>query len=640
MNYLIYTPTEAQRLIDEGKIEQTLVLEEHAQFHGQWLVQCVDRGFYYDFHDIIGPYQVVSPLNLPKLFERAGEAGYEILFGEDPTGILDTFARLSEVPEVSIVSSMPGTVNGFLPYQVQGFNFLKGLDYGVVQWSTGTGKTVGACGLVKFHAEHDPFDLCWFVVKSHNKINTARSLERLVGIDAVVLDGEKKRREALYAHLADVDDPTVVVTNYEKFRVDHEAIRPLFDGRSILCIWDEMPTKLKTRSTKVYKSVCECLYRTAAPVVSWDKKRPKKLRQYMLSATPIENDPEDWFNTIRLLDGGQTYGTVKDFRDAHVAKYSFFDPSKPEVWKDLDKIGLKAAHFVHQVDKQDPDIAKQFPAWIGQGEPYVVDWDPADRKLYDRLLKKSDDFVSELGEDGILSLIHLMEMLCCAPSMVTDSAVLREVYESAMEEWAQDTSMPVPSLEGSAAALKLVEAIGIDKFTDERHTKIDTLRQILTEDHPDEKVVIFSSFNKALLPILERHLTEWGVSYVRYSGTMAQRQKAQDAFCNDPSVRVFLSSDAGSDSINLEQASVVVHYNLPWKWATMIQRENRIHRVTSTFDTVRVYTLVMADSVEDRKLGIIQRKQSYHEAVFKGVISEQSQSARMSKDDLLYMLKG
>lgn len=40
-------------------------------------------------------------------------------------------------------------------------------------------------------------------------------------------------------------------------------------------------------------------------------------------------------------------------------------------------------------------------------------------------------------------------------------------------------------------------------------------------------------------------------------------QKAQDLFQNNPWVKIFLSSDKGSDSINLEQATSVINYDLP-----------------------------------------------------------------------------
>jgi hypothetical protein len=49
---------------------------------------------------------------------------------------------------------------------------------------------------------------------------------------------------------------------------------------------------------------------------------------------------------------------------------------------------------------------------------------------------------------------------------------------------------------------------------------------------------------------------------------------------------------------------------------------------------------MMANSVEDRKMKIIMRKMGYHEAVFKGAIAASSSSARMTKQDLHYILSG
>lgn len=612
--------------------ERYLFLEPHPDFKGFWRVESFDRDLFFNLGDLLGPYRAVAPAGLEEFIQAAKECEYEIAFFEDPASVLSDFTALNNTPDISIHSDLPGTINGMLPYQIQGFNFLKDLQGGVAMWSTGTGKTVLASALLKHHVEHQTFDIAWFVVKGHNKVNTQRSLKGLTGLESIVVSGEKKRREALYMHLGNVQEPTICVTNYEKFRVDHDLILPLFEDRNVLCIWDEMPTKLKTRTTQIYKAVCGCLYTTNPPQVNAAKIRPKSLRQYMLSATPIENDPEDFFNCVRLLDP-TVYGTVKEFRNEYVARYSFFDCNKPESWHKLDKMGLKAAHVVHQVDKDDPDIAAQFPQVIE--EPLYIDWDEQDRKVYDRFTK---ELVKELDDEiNVLSAIGVMQMLCDAPTMVTNSAARREAFHQACEAFLEDGGK-FPQVEGSEAALRLAEALD-SKLTNERHTKLETLRQLLLEDHPDEKVVLFSAYNDGLLPILAERLNDWGVSYVRYSGTQAQRQAAQDLFTSSDH-RVFLSSDAGSDSINLEQASVVIHYDLPWNWSTLIQRQNRIHRITSGFEHVRFYTLMMADSVEDRKMKIVQQKQGYHEGVFKGVIADQSASARMTKDDLLYILQG
>lgn len=596
-----------------------LILEEHNDFPGQWVVNSLDPGFAIDFQDLIGNYRTVTPNTLESFFNRATELQYEVAFGSDPEGIMEAYEHLNALPDVTLNSTLPGTIQGFLPFQLQGYNFLKDQD-GIAMWSTGTGKTVLASALIKHHIHTEMFDSIWMVVKTHNKINTQRTLSRLADINSLILDGPQERRHKTLVSILEAPPGVVVITNYEKFRIDRVHLMPLFTGKRVLIIWDEMPTKLKSRDTQLYKSIRRLLYTGLKKVET----RPDYLRQYMLSATPIENGPEDFYNCVRLIDP-KLFGTVTEFRNEFVANYNPFN-YEPAKWKNLDRMGLKAAHLVHQVDKKSPDIAKQFPKAIE--EPYYIDWDKQDRAIYDLLaLEAKRTLVDrEIYDGGIFGLIAVMQMMCDAPSMVQNSASLREQFEI----WGGD---PI----GSEMAYKLTKMLH-KKLTDEKHTKLAMLKQLITEDHKDEKIVVFSSFNDALLPIIETHLDDWNVPFVRYNGTQKDKQIAQDYFQNEDFVRVFLSSDQGSDSISLEEASVVIHYDLPWKYSTYIQRQNRIHRVTTQHAAVRYYTLMMADSVEERKLKIIMKKKGYQEDIFGGGITDNSESSRMTREDLLYVL--
>lgn len=641
MSYTLVNDDLIQRLErDKKDRENWLFLESHPDFVGQWIVESLEPGYMFDLEEVIGPYRAVSPFGLQDFMGEVIERGYKVAFFEDPTTILDAYEGLNKDPDVVLASDFEGTVNGLLPYQIQGYNFLKDLDAGVAMWSTGTGKTVLASALLKHHVAKGSFDTAFVVVKAHNRVNTQRSLSRLADLDSVLAKGwwPKERRFDFYSDVAD-EQGQILVTNYEKFRVDQDAILPLFDDRRILIIWDEMPTKLKTRTSQLYKAVSECLYTMPAPKVRSDKVRPRSLRQYMLSATPIENDPQDWFNCVRLMDP-DIYGTVKDFETEYVQSYNWFDPNKPETWHKLDKMGLKTAHITHQVDKEDPDIAAQFPDVIE--EPFYIEWNHSHRKLYDALQKEAEKLL-DMEEDEQLptfAVISVLQMLCCAPEMVGNSAAIYKAFEEEYESWAEENEFGEgPKKRGSALAARVIDAIDT-KITNDGHEKIRVLEELVCDTHRDEKIVIFTSFNQTLMPILEDLLTKWGVKYVRYDGTDKQKQAAEDAFRDDPEIRVFLSSDKGSDSINLEAGSVVIHYDLPWKWSTKIQRQNRIHRVSSEFDKVRFYTLMMVDSVEERREAVIGRKEGFHQGVFKGVIADQSASARMTKDDLRYILTG
>lgn len=620
-----------ERLSDPIERERWLLLEPHPEFKDHWGVESFNRSFFFDLKDVIGPYKVVSPSSLEAFYSAAQEHDYRVAFFEDPASILNRYECLSDPPSIDIHSTMEGTVNGLLPFQVEGFNFLKDLDGGVSLWQTGTGKSILATSLIQYHRNLDHFDLAFFVAKTHNKVNIQRSLQRYGGIESIVVDGPKDKRTKIWADLAKAPRGAVVVTNYEKFRFDKDEIKALFEDRDILVCWDEMPTKLKNRGTKLYHSVCECLYRTNCPAVNWNKKRPKSLRQWMFSATPIENSPEDFFNNVRLL-APDIYGPVSKFYGDYVDRFSFWGNHQPETWKNLDRMGLKVSHITHKVDKSNPEIADQFPKIIE--EPFYIDWDEKDRKVYDALTQHAASL--DLDEANVLAMITVAQMLCDAPTMVLNSATLRANYEIAVDEWLQYGGK-APDKSGSETAFQLVEALG-DKITDDHHTKLDMLYGLLTEEHGDEKILVFSTFADALLPILSNKLDQWGVAHVVYRGSMNERQKAEDAFKNDSSIRVFLSSDIGSDSLSLEQASVVVNYNLPWKWSTLVQRQNRIHRIVSDFDTVRFYSLLMANSVEDRKMDIINKKMGYHFNLFDPM--KESKAAHMSLDDLRWILLG
>lgn len=630
--------------MDEAEFRTYLFLEPHPLFPNQWLINSSDPTFPARMGRLVKDYRAVSPLAWQYFEQRAAEEGYKVVFLVDPKPSFDWVEGLNATPTVTVNSTMENTINGMLHFQVHGFNFAKDLLAAVLQHSTGTGKTVTASALTKHHEQEDNYDLCLWAVKTHNRINTQRALKRNVGLDAVIIDGTKGKRYEQYAEAAKAMEEgrkVILIVNYEKLRDDKDPFIILVTGRKLLIVWDEMPTKLRNRTIKLYRAVAEILYTSFTTHPKGDifypsagKLRPSELRQIMLSATPIENSPEDWFNCVRLLDP-TVYGSVKKFHDTFVARFDYW--GNVETWQKLDLMGAKAAHITHQVDKADPDIAALFPKI--REEEVILDMHEADRKLYNKLtdeyrkLRKKD--ASKLSHDEVLAAIGVLQMLCNNPRAVLVSASQREEYLAELE--LDDDAKK----KGGEVALKLVEMVDDDsKFTDEidgepRNAKLARLQDDLASG---EKTVIFTAYNSTNIPYIKRWLDKWGVGYVVYSGTKTQMQAAEDSFRDDPNVQVFLSSDRGSDSINLEVASLVINYDLPWKWSTITQRQNRIHRLTSTHARVRFLTYLTANTVEDRRKEIVDTKFGYHEAVLKGEIAEQSAALRSS--DYLYILTG
>jgi SNF2 family DNA or RNA helicase len=640
-----------------------LFLTRHPRFEGRWEVNALNQAFFFDFEEQIGKYRTVSPASLERFLERADDLDYQVVFEEDPLLILNAWGDLNEPPAFKLDSDMAEQLRekgfdaeadvvdatGMLPFQLQGFNFLRreGIRGGIALWSTGVGKTALEAALIKQHLEVEDYDLAVCVVKRNNKYDTHFKLKALGRIESYVIEGTPKQRAEMYElidNLLAMGDKLVLITNYEKLRDDHDDWIRITEGRNVIVFWDEMPTKLSNRSTQLYDSVRDVLYDMGGvKTVDWEKRRPSKLRQYDLTATPIENSPVGLLNQVRLLDP-DIFPTISGWEKRFVATRNFFS-KEPETFKNLDEFGLMIEFITHQVDKRDPDIAKLFPAV--KTETKIIDWERRDRAVYDRLQQIAAEAALAAKKDpevkkfNPLQLISVMQMLCDAPSMVQASASNREAFEAELANAVDDEERIYLSqfASGSEAALTLLNRVGRE-LDDKTHTKFEGLKELLLEKHPGEKTLLFSRYSHLIFPALEAKLKEWDIPYVVYQGTDKQRQEAKEKFRTNPEILVFLSSDAGSDSIDLPEAKVVIHYDLPLKWATLIQRQNRAHRVNSEHESVTFYVLLMANSIEQRILEIVMKKWGFHEGTFRGKISEEAISARMTADDLWYILTG
>jgi hypothetical protein len=103
-----------------------------------------------------------------------------------------------------------------------------------------------------------------------------------------------------------------------------------------------------------------------------------------------------------------------------------------------------------------------------------------------------------------------------------------------------------------------------------------------------------------------------------------RRRRAEiNAFKNDPTCRVFLSTDSGSTGLNLQSASVVINCDLPWNPARLEQRIARAWRKHQT-KPVTVINLVSENTIEHRMLETLANKQALSDGVLdlKGNLTE------------------
>ena len=114
-----------------------------------------------------------------------------------------------------------------------------------------------------------------------------------------------------------------------------------------------------------------------------------------------------------------------------------------------------------------------------------------------------------------------------------------------------------------------------------------------------EKVVIFSFF-RGTLHYLSRRLSEDGVQAVVIMGGMGSAQDdVLRAFRSPDGPLILLSSEVGSEGIDLQFCRLLVNYDLPWNPMKVEQRIGRIDRLGQVADRISIVNFAVVDTVED-----------------------------------------
>lgn len=177
-----------------------------------------------------------------------------------------------------------------------------------------------------------------------------------------------------------------------------------------------------------------------------------------------------------------------------------------------------------------------------------------------------------------------------------------------------DSSNSLKSLYGERGAsvkAKLDEVESTLGNLQQEDTKFDFLIEKLTsvwkEDEangtPLRKVVLFSFF-KATLRYLHERLLDKELECRLISGDvpMGERELRIEEFAARSDVLVLLSSEVGSEGLDLQFASVIVNYDLPWNPMAVEQRIGRLDRIGQASPAILIMNMTAADTIEDRIL--------------------------------------
>ncbi len=139
--------------------------------------------------------------------------------------------------------------------------------------------------------------------------------------------------------------------------------------------------------------------------------------------------------------------------------------------------------------------------------------------------------------------------------------------------------------------------------------KLHALIQLLTKEHKDEKVLIFTQYADTARYITDQ-LVAAGLTHVelitggmediidRVQRFSPRSNKVQPLPSEGEQTRILVATDALSEGQNLQDAHIVINYDLPWAIIRLIQRAGRVDRIGQKASQVWCYSFFPQEGVD------------------------------------------
>ncbi|MEI6178855.1 MAG: helicase-related protein, partial [Verrucomicrobiota bacterium] len=138
-------------------------------------------------------------------------------------------------------------------------------------------------------------------------------------------------------------------------------------------------------------------------------------------------------------------------------------------------------------------------------------------------------------------------------------------------------------LQGLENQAKAVVASGQDRKWEELSRLLQNVPEMRDAGGRQRKLIIFSEHRDTLNYLHQKIAGVLGNAeaiITIHGGTHGdERRRLQALFRSDPEVRILVATDAAGEGVNLQNANLMVNYDLPWNPNRLEQRFGRIHRI-------------------------------------------------------------
>lgn len=440
------------------------------------------------------------------------------------------------------------------PYQKAGINFALFRKTAIIADEMGLGKTIQAIGTAILKKEIFDFKKTLVICPASLKEQWKKEIEKFSRQKALVIEGLPDEREKQYFD----KDHFFFIVNYETILRDHLALNKAgFD----FLILDEAQ-RIKNFETKTASSIRRLNFKHAL----------------IITGTPIENRLIDIFSIVSAINP-DFFGPLWEFSYQHC----LFDPEKHNKingYYNLQKLNMRLEPILIRREKrkvldQLPNVQQiNVPVKLS---PLQADYHASYTKGIASVIRKK--FLTPYDLQKLQLLLANMRMVC-------DSTYL------------------------------------IDEETNES-PKLEELKYILLEKldvvHSEAKIIIFSEWLK-VHKLIGHILRENNIGFTELNGSVPVKLRGEliRKFETNPHCKIFLSTEAGGSGLNLQVASTLINFELPWNPAKKNQRIGRIDRLGQKSNKLTIYNFITQNSIEQQIASGLLVKQSLFDGVLDG----------------------
>lgn len=435
------------------------------------------------------------------------------------------------------------------------------------------------------------------------KYNWAIEIAKFTDYTYTIINGDAKKRTQQYKNSSDF-----TIVNYDLLRHD---ITKINDVAWDLIIADEIQ-RIKNYSTAISRNI-----RTLQPEYIFG-----------LTGTPIENQIMDLFTIMRFIDNSVFGGNGLYFKQRYcnVDSWGGIRGYRDDRHHEIDR---KVSYCMLRRKKR--DVLDDLPEKIVKF--YYITLSDQERRVY-------NEYKGSTTRDLDVDLSNIREE--SSSDVLTRIVFLREICDclNLMESQTDIVSSKLDELKNIMADLEGEPKVVI-------FTEYERMAQIIQDNMPyqsvhlhggvkngckreDESEKIIRKDNKGLesreldLRIHEakQNCKCTGCPYVNDDSLCNTRKKIISKFNNDPNIRLFISTNAGKEGLNLQVAPVVINYDMSFNPAVNEQRIARIDRIGQQSDKIIVINMVCIDTIEEKILKILSEKQALFDKVIDGAGSD------------------